>query len=54
MQMCMGLLILCSAANELIFANICTVFTYLRDSDRRAVNNSMRGVKPRQVLRLTD
>ena len=30
MQMCMGLLILCSAANELIFAYIFTVFTYLR------------------------
>ena len=43
MQMCMGFLILCSAANELIFANICTVFTYLRDSDMRPVNNSMRG-----------
>ena len=41
--MCMGFLILCSAANELKFANICTVFTYLRDSDMRPVNNSMRG-----------
>ena len=26
-QMCMGLLILCSAANELIFANICTLYS---------------------------